>query len=69
MATIGVPNLLVVKDTMSDDLAFKLTELLFTRQADLVKVHPEAANIKRDLAPRTEPVQLHPGAERYYGGS
>ena len=69
VATIGVPNLLVVKDTMSDDLAFKLTELLFTRQADLVKVHPEAANIKRDLAPRTEPVQLHPGAERYYGGS
>ncbi len=69
VATIGVPNLLVVKDTMSDDLAFKLAELLFTRQADLVKVHPEAANIKRDLAPRTEPVQLHPGAERYYGGS
>lgn len=65
--TIGVPNLLVVKDTMSDDLAFKLTELLFTRQADLVKVHPEANNIKRDLGPRTDPVQLHPGAKRYYG--
>ena len=65
-----MPNLLVVKDTMSDDLAFKLTELLFTRQADLAKVHPEATNIKRELAPpQTEPVQLHPGAERYYGGS
>jgi uncharacterized protein len=67
--SIGVPNLLVVKDTMSDDLAFKLTELLFTRQADLVKVHPEAANIKRDLAPRTDPVTLHPGAQRYYDGT
>jgi uncharacterized protein len=67
--SIRVPNLLVVKDTMSDDLAFKLTELLFSKQAELAKVHPEGNNIKRDLAPQTDPVQLHPGAQRYYGGS
>ncbi len=65
--SIGVPNLLVVKDTMDEELAFKLTELIFARQADLAKVHPEANNIKRDLAPETDPVPLHPGAQRYYG--
>jgi hypothetical protein len=67
--TIGVPNLLVVKDTMTDDLAFKLTELLFTRQAELAQVHPEAKNIKRELATKTDPVQLHPGSKRYFDGS
>lgn len=66
VATIGVPNLLVVKDTMSDDLAFKLTALLFSKQAELAQVHPEAKNIKRDIATRTEPVQLHPGSKRYF---
>ena len=69
VATIGVPNLLVVKDTMSDDLAFKLTELLFGKQAELAQVHPEAKNIKRETATQTDPVQLHPGAQRYYDGS
>ena len=67
--TIGVPNMLVVKDSMSDDLAFKLTQLLFTKQAELVKVHPEAKNITRELATKTDPVQLHPGAQRYFDGS
>ena len=69
MQTIGVPNLLVVKDSMSDDLAFKLTELLFIKQAELAQVHPEAKNIQRDLATQTDPVQLHPGAKRYFDGT
>jgi TRAP transporter TAXI family solute receptor len=66
VATIGVPNLLVVKDTMDAGLAEKLTALLFEHQADLVKVHPEAKNIKRETATTTAPVVLHPGAQKYY---
>jgi TRAP transporter TAXI family solute receptor len=69
ISTIGVPNLLVVKDTMDAGLAEKLTALLFEHQADLAKVHPEATNIKRDAATKTEPVTLHPGAEKYYTAS
>lgn len=64
--TIGVPNLLVVKDSMDDGLAEKLTELLFAHQDELAQVHPEAKNIKRETATETDPVQLHPGSERYY---
>ncbi len=67
ISTIGVPNLLVVKDTMDAGLAEKLTALLFEHQADLLKVHPEAGNIKRESATKSEPVQLHPGAQKYYG--
>ncbi|MGE3286776.1 MAG: TAXI family TRAP transporter solute-binding subunit [Pseudonocardia sp.] len=69
VATIGVPNLLVVNADMPDDLAASLTNLLFDKQADLEKVHPEAANMSRDTAPDTAPVPLHPGAQRALGGS
>ena len=69
VATIGVPNLLVVKDTMDAALAEKLTALLFEQQAELVKVHPEAANITRATATQTAPVVLHPGSEKYFAGT
>ena len=64
-----VPALLVVNADMPDDLAASLTNLLFDKQADLKKVHPEAANMSRDTAPDTAPVPLHPGAQRALGGS
>ncbi len=64
--TISVPNLLVVRDTMSDDLAAKLVALLFDYKADLVKVHPEAKNIDLKTAQETGEVVLHNGAKRYY---
>jgi uncharacterized protein len=66
--TIAVPNLLVVKDTMDEGLAEKLTALLFDHQDELAAVHPEAKNIKRETATQTDPVQLHPGSQRYLGG-
>jgi len=67
VSTIAVPNLLVVSEEMPDDLAYDLTKLLFERQTDLAKVHPEGKNISRDVASKTEPVRLHPGAAKYLG--
>ncbi|MGH3712434.1 MAG: TAXI family TRAP transporter solute-binding subunit [Micromonosporaceae bacterium] len=64
--SIGVPNFLVVSEKLPDQLAYDVTKLLFDYQDELVKVHPEAKNIARDNAPKTEPVKLHPGAKRYY---
>jgi TRAP transporter TAXI family solute receptor len=73
VTTISVPNLLLVRDTMSDDLAYKLVALLFDYKDDLVKVHPEAKNIDRRTAQETGEVVLHSGAKRYFsehaGGS
>lgn len=65
--TISVPNMLVVNESMDDDLAFDLVRVLFEFQGDLAEVHAEAKNIKVDAAPDTDPVELHPGASRYYG--
>ncbi|MGH2819705.1 MAG: TAXI family TRAP transporter solute-binding subunit [Actinomycetota bacterium] len=64
--TIGVPNYLVVNESMEEDLAFEITELLFEHKSDLVKVHPEAKNLDLETATETTPLELHPGAERYY---
>ncbi len=65
--TIGVPNLLMVAADMPDDLAYTFTKLLFDGKERLATVHKAAES----LDPKTsrevvEPVQLHPGAKRYY---
>ena len=65
--TIAVPNYLVVSEKMDEKLAFDLTKLLFDQKDDLVAVHPEAKNLdpKRG-AEVIAPIQLHPGAKRYF---
>ena len=65
--TIGVPNYLMVHESMDDELAYQLTKLLFDHSDELARVHPEAANLDLETAPQvTAPVELHPGARRYY---
>ncbi|MFB4315260.1 TAXI family TRAP transporter solute-binding subunit [Actinomadura sp. 21ATH] len=67
--TVAVPNVLIVPAKMPDTLARDLARVLFDRRQELVKVHPEAKNIDRARAPKTEPVVLHPGARKYYDGA
>ncbi|MGH8902438.1 MAG: TAXI family TRAP transporter solute-binding subunit [Egibacteraceae bacterium] len=64
--TISVPNLLVVDESFSDELAYDLVKLIFERKADLEHVHPEARNIRLEIASQTGPVALHQGARRYF---
>jgi TRAP transporter TAXI family solute receptor len=67
--TIVVPTVLVVSADMPDRLAYDLTKLLFDHQAELAKVHPEGGNFDRANGPKTDPLPLHPGAQRYYAGA
>ena len=66
VASIGVPNYLVVNEAMEEDLAYDLTKFLFDHKSDLVRVHPEAKNLKLETATDVRPLELHPGAQRYY---
>jgi len=67
---IGVPNLLVVHENMDDDLAHDLTELLLAQKKRLIQVHPEAENLNaQDAQDVIPPVELHPGAQRYFDES
>ena len=64
--TIGVPNLLVARSDMPVDVAYALTDLLFSAKATLVAAHPEAARLNRRAALETFPLALHPGAARWH---
>jgi uncharacterized protein len=64
--TIGVDNALVVRADINEELAYQITKLLFDHKTDLVAVHPEAENLDVELASDVAPLELHPGATRYY---
>jgi TRAP transporter TAXI family solute receptor len=66
VSTIVVPNYLVVNESMDEELAHDLTELLFDRKDELVQVHPEAENLDPETAQEVIGLELHPGAERYF---
>ena len=64
--TLFVRNVLLVPAAMSDDLAETLTATLFAAQERLAQATPAALTIDTRSAIGTQPVPLHPGAERYY---
>jgi TRAP transporter TAXI family solute receptor len=64
--TLVVRNFLLVTESMPDDVAEALVRQLFEAQPDLVKAHSAARTIEQRSAIETSPVQLHPGAVRYY---
>ena len=63
---IAVPNYLVVNESMDEQMAYDITRLLFDQQDALAEAHPEANNLNIDTAPQVPPLELHPGAQRYY---
>jgi TRAP transporter TAXI family solute receptor len=65
--SICVSILLVVDQSMPDNLAYDVTKILYEHQSELVEVHPEARNYDRNTGPNTDPVPLHPGAARFLG--
>lgn len=64
--TVGIPNLLVVRDDLPEGTAYRLTELLFSAKPELVAAHPEARGLDHRSALGSSPIPLHPGAVRYY---
>jgi TRAP transporter TAXI family solute receptor len=64
--TMAVPNILVVRADMPDSVARALVRTLFDKRAELAARVPAAGNLDRARAIFTEPVDLHPGALRYY---
>lgn len=64
--TVGIANVLLVPDSMSEQLAYDITKTLFEKKAELSAVHPEAKKLDLALGQQVAPVQLHPGAARYF---
>ena len=65
--TIGVPNVLMVNEDMDEELAYQITKALYEGKDRLATIVPAAEGL--DPAKGREvidPVELHPGAERFY---
>ena len=67
--SIAVPNLLMVRDDMPDNLACALTTLMIEQKEALVAVHPAAEEIDPGLAAETDPVSSAPGLRTRAGGA
>ena len=63
---IGVANVLVAHEQMTEDLAYRITQALFEHHDELSAVHPEAAKLTLDSAVVGSTVPFHAGAIRYY---
>jgi TRAP transporter TAXI family solute receptor len=65
-ADVGVQNVLVVHEAMEEQLAYDLTRVLFEKQAELARIHPEARHLSLARAVEGSPTPFHAGAERFY---
>lgn len=66
VGVVGVQNVLVVHEEMEEQLAYDLTRVLFEKQADLARIHPEARNLSLARAVEGSPAPFHAGALRFY---
>lgn len=66
ISTLFVRNLLLVRASIDDDLAAALVEAMLAEQSRLATTSPAALTIDSRSAIGTQPIPLHPGAERFY---
>ncbi|WP_296272339.1 TAXI family TRAP transporter solute-binding subunit [Pseudomonas sp. UBA6323] len=66
VTTATITNVLVSQTSVSDDMAYQMTRLLFENLDRLADAHPAAKAIRLERAINGLPIPLHPGAERYY---
>lgn len=62
---VAVANMLVVADTMTEQMAYDVTRTIFEQQATLAGIHPQARELAVDKALTGATVPFHPGAIRY----
>jgi TRAP transporter TAXI family solute receptor len=65
LATVGVEDLLMCREDLTEDLVYRLTKGFFEALPRLAKTIAAARLIDLDQAPGTA-IPLHPGAARYY---
>jgi TRAP transporter TAXI family solute receptor len=64
--TAIVPNYLVTRSDLSEDLVYQMTKQLFENLPSMVAAHAAAKQIDLQKAAKGSPVPLHPGAAKYY---
>jgi TRAP transporter TAXI family solute receptor len=65
VTVINDPATLFAKADADEDLIYSITKTLFDNLDELGEIHPQAAAIALETGPNT-PIDLHPGAQRYF---
>lgn len=63
--TLSVQAMLVVNKDMPEELAYKLTQILFENLPDVAKAHKKGAEISLDRATDGVTIPFHSGAEKF----
>jgi TRAP transporter TAXI family solute receptor len=66
VATVAVPNFLVTRADLSEDLVYKITQAIYENLPELQAAHAAAKGITLDKAAKGSPAPLHPGAQKYF---
>jgi TRAP transporter TAXI family solute receptor len=64
--TAAITNLFVSHSEVPEELAYRMTRLMFENLDRLAMAHAAAKGIALDRASQRLPIPLHPGAERFY---
>lgn len=62
----AVMAMLVVPEDLDEDLAYNMTKQLFEQRQVIIDTHDRGNDIKLETAIIGMPIELHPGAKRYY---
>lgn len=63
----GVPDLLAVREDMSDELAYELTKAVVEKMEEFQQTHSMVANWSPEVVSKVKTyTQMHPGAEKYW---
>ncbi len=66
VATALIPNYLVTRADLSNDTVYAMTKAIFDNIPALIAAHSAAKEIVLEAAPKSLPIPMHPGAERYF---
>ena len=64
--TVALRALLIVSDSLSEDVVYSMTKALFTFRGEVAAAHPKGGYLNPASALEGVTVPLHPGAEKYY---
>lgn len=66
LPVVGVEAALVSHQDVDPQIIRKLTQIIYDRRHDLVKIQPKAAGIKKPDVGQSLSLPIHPGARAYY---
>lgn len=64
--TVAVMAMLVVPEDLDEDLAYNLTKYLFEEKQVIADTHSRGNDINLETALKGMPIEVHPGAQKYY---